>query len=930
MYRTQRIELLSILLWFGACISLASRTYGNMCQLTSADGLHGNSIGKVIRASDGRVWTAAGYGINVFDGHSIDSYDISVCGHPHNTCVDICEDANGTIYAATRDGIIALSRGSDRFRHILPEIEKPLCVFADSSVLYVGGTYGLYCYKGKRLTNISFNQGNIGMEKDVRHIRKAKNGSIYFLTRSHLHCYDTTAGNVSTTTIAGNKPENVSFGQLALIGNTIYIGTKNDGLYRLEKNSHSLKQIEGIGNVITSMESQGEHLYIGTDGSGAYVVDSRRDSIVEHFGALEANGHHIPTNAVYYYIKDQYGTDWIGMARHGLAYIRRSSELFKPFVQDGYMASGFGVRSFHIGAQDCLIGMFDGFTYINRKSDETVYFSPDELDGAHIITAIEKFGDMFYIGTYDGGLKLFNPKDRQMVKQTFSPSLDNANVICLTQADSSIWIGTSDGLFVIDSQGRCRHFTEKNSRITGGTISSITPDKHGNMWVTSITGFSLCTPSFSFETGNFPKRFIDHEKHLKGTTGHDDALLFHNDFSAYRADASTLECEQLDVPAFILDKRCCELLDDGMGHYWFATDNGLMRTTYDMEHVSQFGQADGLEGHIVNKMETDGSGMLWVATNNGLFHMSPNDMKKWEEATIHKSRLCHLVIGGNTLSTTACALANVEKRFSLDWNLWSEKLTFATILDDFAQKSGRLFEYTIDGNKWQIVKEAEEASLSSLSLGQHKLCIRMAGVPGSQTDFLIHVYPSWLFSLEVIVGIALAVFVLFWLRYRRDTKALLSERDEMEVTIMEMVEEQQNQEEGLEEMKGPKYQKARLDEADCKDIATRMTQLMESKKLYLNPELKRADIATELGVSPSKLSQVISLYMKDNYYDFVNRFRMEEFKRMIANEEYRRYTLTALSEQCGFKKTSFFTTFRKVEGMTPTEYLKSHNISMKY
>lgn len=135
---------------------------------------------------------------------------------------------------------------------------------------------------------------------------------------------------------------------------------------------------------------------------------------------------------------------------------------------------------------------------------------------------------------------------------------------------------------------------------------------------------------------------------------------------------------------------------------------------------------------------------------------------------------------------------------------------------------------------------------------------------------------------------------------------------------------------GLEEMKGPKYQKAKLDEADCKDIATRMTQLMESKKLYLNPELKRADIALELGVSPSKLSQVISLYMKDNYYDFVNRFRMEEFKRMIANEEYRRYTLTALSERCGFKKTSFFTTFRKVEGMTPTEYLKSHNISMKY
>ncbi len=89
-----------------------------------------------------------------------------------------------------------------------------------------------------------------------------------------------------------------------------------------------------------------------------------------------------------------------------------------------------------------------------------------------------------------------------------------------------------------------------------------------------------------------------------------------------------------------------------------------------------------------------------------------------------------------------------------------------------------------------------------------------------------------------------------------------------------------------------------------------------------------ADLAKHLNLSASKLSQVFNLYLKENYYDFINRYRLEEFKRLIADGEYERYTLTALSEKCGFKKSSFFSAFRKFEGMTPAEYLKKHGIKL--
>ena len=88
------------------------------------------------------------------------------------------------------------------------------------------------------------------------------------------------------------------------------------------------------------------------------------------------------------------------------------------------------------------------------------------------------------------------------------------------------------------------------------------------------------------------------------------------------------------------------------------------------------------------------------------------------------------------------------------------------------------------------------------------------------------------------------------------------------------------------------------------------------------------DLADVLHLSAPKLSQIFNIYLGQNYYDYINRYRLDEFKRLIAAGEYKRYTITALSEQCGFKKSNFFSTFRKVEGITPTEYLKKIGIKL--
>jgi len=79
-----------------------------------------------------------------------------------------------------------------------------------------------------------------------------------------------------------------------------------------------------------------------------------------------------------------------------------------------------------------------------------------------------------------------------------------------------------------------------------------------------------------------------------------------------------------------------------------------------------------------------------------------------------------------------------------------------------------------------------------------------------------------------------------------------------------------------------------------------------------------------LGRSAHTLSYLFNQHLNRNYYDYINDYRIEEFKRLINEDEYSKYTLSALAELCGFSsRASFFRYFKKATGITPNEYIRS-------
>jgi AraC-like DNA-binding protein len=116
---------------------------------------------------------------------------------------------------------------------------------------------------------------------------------------------------------------------------------------------------------------------------------------------------------------------------------------------------------------------------------------------------------------------------------------------------------------------------------------------------------------------------------------------------------------------------------------------------------------------------------------------------------------------------------------------------------------------------------------------------------------------------------------------------------------------------------------ATMDDTELQSIKLRLEKLMEEKQPYRNPGLSLNQLAEFTGTSLHSLSRVINEGFEVNFNDFVNAYRINEFKELVKDENYQNHTLLAIAFIVGFNsKSAFNRSFKKLEGCTPREFLK--------
>lgn len=125
----------------------------------------------------------------------------------------------------------------------------------------------------------------------------------------------------------------------------------------------------------------------------------------------------------------------------------------------------------------------------------------------------------------------------------------------------------------------------------------------------------------------------------------------------------------------------------------------------------------------------------------------------------------------------------------------------------------------------------------------------------------------------------------------------------------------------VETVKG-KYVNSTLSEKRKKEIETLILEHFNKNKPYLNPELDMSMISGVLKIPKYQLTEVLNICINKNFFSFVNEYRVNAVREMlIKNKD---FSIEDIGYECGFNsKSSFFTVFKKITGMTPMQFRKT-------
>ncbi|HKJ15718.1 MAG TPA: helix-turn-helix domain-containing protein [Xanthomonadales bacterium] len=120
---------------------------------------------------------------------------------------------------------------------------------------------------------------------------------------------------------------------------------------------------------------------------------------------------------------------------------------------------------------------------------------------------------------------------------------------------------------------------------------------------------------------------------------------------------------------------------------------------------------------------------------------------------------------------------------------------------------------------------------------------------------------------------------------------------------------------------GKRYQKAEIPGDVARELGRELEEVMKTQQPWLEESLDQQRLALMLGISPHQLSQLLNQHLGESFADFINRYRVDEAKRLLAEAGASR-TVMDIGLEAGFaSNATFYRAFRKHAGMTPREFL---------
>ncbi|MEZ4800907.1 MAG: helix-turn-helix domain-containing protein [Flavobacteriales bacterium] len=114
-----------------------------------------------------------------------------------------------------------------------------------------------------------------------------------------------------------------------------------------------------------------------------------------------------------------------------------------------------------------------------------------------------------------------------------------------------------------------------------------------------------------------------------------------------------------------------------------------------------------------------------------------------------------------------------------------------------------------------------------------------------------------------------------------------------------------------------------LSESEIEHYLKQLEKLVQEEKVYTDSLLSLRQVAEKIELHPNKLSWLLNERLEKNFNEYINAFRLETFKSKAIDPKNSHITILGLAYESGFNsKTRFNGYFKKMEGITPTAWVK--------
>lgn len=324
-------------------------------------------------------------------------------------------------------------------------------------------------------------------DRSVNDIQEDRNGNLWIGTdQTGLQRYDMNTGELELVQPLNQRVNDPVTGPVRIQSvfvdatNLVWVGTQRRGVAYWGEGIYKFKE-DKIGDITALCEDAEGRVWYGTSDGG----------IIDYIGALASLSVTSMVNA-------DDGDMWVGSSSMGITRIGSGSTTIYSFKKDG----GKTIIDDHINDMckdrngNIWIATTKGLQLYSKLTNQFSAYTKEngKLQTNHVTTLNCTRDNRLLIGTANG-LVIMNPRNGD--KQLYTGNKSNLklftnNYVTQVYEDSRrlIWIGTRDGLNILNLANDDLSFIRESDGLCNNNICGITEDKNGNIWVTTSNGAS--------------------------------------------------------------------------------------------------------------------------------------------------------------------------------------------------------------------------------------------------------------------------------------------------------------------------------------------------------------------------------------------------------------------------------------------------------